>query len=239
MNSISKPARIAGFTFLFYIGVGVAQMVLFGGASAGEGPAAKLASMAQYATDERVNIVLGLLTNFAALVLAVALYAITREQGRALALLGLVCRVGEGVIGAMFIPMMLGLLSLATDAGTNAPDAAATYALGSVLFTARAWDTIIGATFFAVGSTFFAWLLLRGRMIPSALAWLGILASVLLVVGLPLQLAGVLNGPITQIIWLPMAAFEIPLGLWLLVKGITRPTPQVASLRTDWAPERK
>src|SRR5712691_3715900 len=42
-------------------------------------------------------------------------------------------------------------------------------------------------TFFAVGSTLFCWLLLRGRMIPAALAWLGVLASVLLVVILPLQ----------------------------------------------------
>jgi hypothetical protein len=23
--------------------------------------------------------------------------------------------------------------------------------------------------------------------------------------------------------WIPMAAFEIPLGLWLLVKGVARP----------------
>lgn len=52
------------------------------------------------------------------------------------------------------------------------------------------------------------------------LAWLGVVASILVVVCLPLQLAGVLHGPITQLIWLPMAAFEIPLGLWLLIKGV-------------------
>lgn len=224
-------ASVAGFTFLFYIAVGVAQMVLFGGATGTEGIAAQLTSIAQDATDVRVNVVLGLLTCFAALVLAVTLYAITREQGPDLAMLALTCRVGEGVIGAIYLPMTLGLLSLATAAGANAPDTAATYALGSFLLTARAWNPIIAATFFAVGSTLFSWLLLRGRMIPVALAWLGVFASVLLVVGLPLQLAGVLRGPITQLMWLPMAAFEIPLGLWLIIKGVAMPTPNVATLR--------
>jgi len=56
-------------------------------------------------------------------------------------------------------------------------------------------------------------------MIPAPLAWLGVAASVLLVVGLPLQLAGFLGGPVTSFIWLPMLAFEVPLALWLLVKG--------------------
>ncbi|HEX9423014.1 MAG TPA: DUF4386 family protein [Pyrinomonadaceae bacterium] len=77
--------------------------------------------------------------------------------------------------------------------------------------------------FFAVGSTSFSWLLLRGRMIPVGLAWLGVLASVLLVVGLPMQLAGLLRGTVTQLMWLPMAVFEIPLALWLIIKGVATP----------------
>ena len=149
-------------------------------------------------------------------------------------MLALACRVGRGVFGSVFIPLTLGLLALATDAGANAPDAAAVHALGSVLLTARAWNPVIAATFFAVGSTVFSWLLLRGRLIPVALAWLGVLASVLLVVGLPLQLAGVLRSPATQLMWVPMAVFEIPLGLWLLIKGVAMPTANVAAPRADY-----
>ena len=47
-----------------------------------------------------------------------------------------------------------------------------------------------GAIYFAVGSTIFCWLLLRGRMIPVALAWLGVFASLLLDVILLLQRGG-------------------------------------------------
>ncbi|HEU5261754.1 MAG TPA: DUF4386 domain-containing protein [Gemmatimonadales bacterium] len=62
------------------------------GATSGEGTAAKLASIAQSAAQVRINVVLGLLTCFTALVLAVALYGITRGD-QELAVLALACRV--------------------------------------------------------------------------------------------------------------------------------------------------
>jgi hypothetical protein len=113
---------------------------------------------------------------------------------------------------------MLGVLSLATAApGAGAQDVAAANALGAFLLMP---GSMIGATFFAVGSTLFSYLLLRARTIPVPLAWLGVLASVLLVMALPLQLAGFLKGPMTWYVWMPMLAFEVPLGLWLLIKGV-------------------
>lgn len=159
-------ARLAGFTFLFYITAGIATLVLAGRA---------------HATD-----VLSVLNSFAALVLGVTLFAITREQDPDLAMLGLTCRVVEAIPGG---------------AG-------------------------VGAIFFAVGSTLFSWLLLRGRIIPAALAWLGVLASVLLVVILLLQRAGLFGGAVhwsssvTWLIWLPMLVFEVAIALWLLIKGV-------------------
>lgn len=58
------------------------------------------------------------------------------------------------------------------------------------------------------------------------LAWLGVLASVLLVVGLPLQLAGVLSGSDIMLAWYLMLAFEVPLALWLMIKGAAIPARQ-------------
>jgi len=218
----TTSARIAGFTFLFYIAAGITSLVLFGGATGGEGIAAKLAGIAQHASQVRITVVLDLLQCFSALVLAVTLYAITREQDPDLAMLALTCRVGEGVIGAIGIPSTLGLLWLATAPGASAPDTAAAHSLGGYLLRG---NVALTATFFAVGSTLFSYLLLRGRMIPIPLAWLGVVASVLLVAGLPLQLAGFLRGPVTSLMWLPMLAFEVPLALWLLIKGVAIPAP--------------
>lgn len=218
-------ARIAGFTFLFYIVAGISSMVLFGRAASGVGVAAKLAAIARHTTDVRITVILGLLQCFSALVLAVTLYAITREEDPDVALLGMICRVVEGIVGVAGITSTLGLLWLATATGANAPDTAAAHALGAFLFRG---NMALTATFFAVGSALFSWLLLRGRMIPVALAWLGVVASVLLVIGLPLQLAGFLTGLLTSLIWLPMLAFEVPLALWLLIKGVAPPPAAAA-----------
>src|SRR2546422_7021095 len=125
--TLGTNARIAGVTFFFYLVAGIASLVLSGRA---------------HATD-----VLSLITSFSALVLGVTLYAITREEDPDLAMLGLTCRVIEGMPGTP------------------------------------------GTIFFAVGSTLFSWLLLRGRMIPVALARLGVVASAFLVVLLLLQTA--------------------------------------------------
>ncbi|MDL1894649.1 DUF4386 family protein [Anaerolineae bacterium CFX7] len=82
------------------------------------------------------------------------------------------------------------------------------------------------AIYFAAASLLFAWLLLRGRMIPVPLAWLGVIASALLVVILPFQLAGLFGGAMlwsssgTWLVWLPMLVFEVVLALWLLIKGV-------------------
>jgi len=215
-------ARIAGFTFLFYIAAGVVSMILFGRATGGEGTAANLAGIAQHATDVRITILLTLLAGFAALVLAVTLYAITREQDPDLAMLALACRLTEG-IASFGVLATVGLLWLATNTRPNTPDPATAQAIGAFLFKIQSWNPIIAATFFAVGSTLFSWLLLRGGMVPLALASLGVVASVLLVVVLPLQLAGFLGGPITLLVWLPMLVFEVTLALWMIIRGVGIP----------------
>jgi hypothetical protein len=216
-------ARIAGCTFLFYIAVGVLSMIVFGRAASGSGIAEKLATIGQHTALMGVVFLLGLLESFSAMVLAFTLYAITREEDQDLARAGLIFRVGEGLVGVA-MPTSLALLWLATATGPNAPDAGTTHALAAFLLQLGAWKTSIAATFFAMGSAFFSWLFLRGRMIPVTLAWLGVVASLLLVVGLPLQGAGFLRGPITSYMWIPMALFEVSLALWLLVKGVAPST---------------
>jgi len=52
------------------------------------------------------------------------------------------------------------------------------------------------------GDTFMTRSPVRARSIPDPLAWLGVLASVLLVVGLPCQLAGFLPASLAWPMWM-------------------------------------
>jgi hypothetical protein len=179
------------------------------------------AVMAQVAIvrDPHLRIILTLIGQFSALVLAVTLYGLTRDYDSDLAMLGLVCRTAEDIIGATLLPVSLAFGSTAA-VGAPASPGATTSDLTSLLASVRAWNTVVSALFFAVGSTAFAWVMLRGRVIPTGLAWLGVLASALMVVALPLQLAGVVQGRVLEMSSLPIVFFELPLGVWLIVKGV-------------------
>ena len=212
-------ARLAGFTFLAYIATGIASMVLFGRAEVGASDTARLSSIAQHGTTVRFAAVLTLLTFFEAVILGVTLYALTRDQDHDIALLALCCRAAEGILGAASAVRMMQLLSVATTIST-ASDPATETALGISLLQLGGSSTIISATCFAVGSTLFSYLFLRARSIPVSLAWLGVLASMLLVIALPVRLAGFLPDWLAWPIWLPMLAFEVTLAVWLIVKGV-------------------
>ena len=110
-------ARLAGFMFLFYIATAFAGMVLFDQATGGEGTTAKLASIAQHTPRLRLAAVLTVVTILDALVLAVALYALTRDCDADLALLALSCRVAEGVTNAIPVIAMMALMAEKAAAG--------------------------------------------------------------------------------------------------------------------------
>jgi hypothetical protein len=217
-------ARIAGFTYLFYSAIGICGDVLMHHAFGSGGDATTLARFAEYATDVRIDILIKVLEAFSALVLAVTLYGITRDEDHELAMLAMVCRVAEGVLGALSIPSYLGLVWLAkAGIGPGALDSSTTNALRTYLLMPVP-IVPLGTVFFAVGSTIFSYLLLRGRMVPVSIAWLSLLASGLLAVVLPLQLAGVPTGLLSGYYqWLPALVAQTALALWLLIKGVATP----------------
>lgn len=213
-------ARLAGSAYLLYIAVAFPSMMLFGRANAGAGGAERLARFAAHAQDLQLAAFLSLLGCFAALALAVGLYGATRNEDHEIATLALACRVGEGILGCGIAIAMLAILWLTTAQGPTAPDPAQAGGLVMLLVKARGWSESASATFFAVGSTLFCWLLLRGRMIPTPLAWLGLLSSAALAALIPLELVGVMNGNVTEWMFLPMGGFEMVAGFWLLIKGV-------------------
>lgn len=227
-------ARIAGLSFLVYIAAGMANVALFARATSGSGPGAELASIARHVTELRLTILLGLVSSLCALALAVTLHAITRAQDRDLAMLALACRVAEG-IGGMSTETQR-LIWLATATGAGAPPPVAAQAIAAVLLQPQTFGP--SAAFFAVGSTLFSWLLLRGRLIPGALARLGLGASTLLVVAIPLELAGLFPGlndarALSWLRWLPMLVFEVCLAFWFLAKGVAVRRPRTWGVRSS------
>jgi hypothetical protein len=220
-------ARVAGVTFLLYIATGLTSLALFNQATGGGGgAAAQLAGIARHETLVGVTILLTLLQAGYALVLGVTLHGLTRHQDPDLAVMALCCRAGEGLIGVLATIGALQLFAASTASAASGPRQEAAQLLGSILLKQDGWSVSIAATCFAAGSMLFSWLFLRARTIPVPLAWLGLVASVLLVVLLPLRLAGFLSGPVTMLMWLPMLVFELAFAFRLIVKGVAEPEPR-------------
>lgn len=210
-------ATVAGITFFVYDALAVSMMILLARATGGEGISTQIANIVRHATDVRIALALLLFSSVCAVVLGVTLYAITRDVDNELAMMALLFRVAEGVIGWISIQKITGLLWLANAGDPAAPGLVGAQDLGA--FVLMGPGSLVGTFFFAVGSVLFTWLLLRGRMIPVGLAWLGVFASLLMVVALPLQIVGILHGLVARLIWIPIGAFEIPLAVLLTFKG--------------------
>ena len=218
--TLKANSRLAGATFLLYIVIGLTSLYLSTQAIEGqEGTTQKLASMAGHESNMQVVILLNLLSALCALILAVTLYALTRDSDRDLAMMGMCCRLAEGIIIVAGVLVIFAMLSVGSD---KAP--AEGNALGNMLLKIESSTGILAATCFSLGSTFYTYLFLRAKTIPVWLAWLGIFASILLVAVLPLQLAGYIDeGTLTNMVWMPMLVFELVLAFWLIIKGVATP----------------
>ena len=209
--TVKSNARLAGFMFLFYIAMGILPMWLFRTISSPEGAAAKLAAMAAHQTLTRASALVSLVNMGNALILGAALYALTRAYDRDLALIALLFRVAEGLLAPVGAFFRRTLLAIATDATPNV-------ALASLLLKVQGFTFLLGSTCFAAGSTLFAFLFLRARSIPVWLAWLGFIGSLLLLIGLPLQIVALLPSPLDSLMWIPIAFFEVIFAFWLFFR---------------------
>src|SRR5436305_9943596 len=225
----TSNARLAGILFLLYIVTGIGSMALSGYITAGfHDNAARLVAYSQHAGAVRLNALLTFCCFFYAVGLAVTIYGLTREIDRELALLAFCCRLTEGVLVAFAAIRILGVLSIATTSAASAsPGAVQT--MGGLLLQVDGSTALVSATCFAVGSTIYCWLFLRARSIPVWMAWLGVTASALLVVGLPLQMLGLVSGRITVYVWMPALVFELAFAWWLILRGTATPRSSFAT----------
>ena len=73
---------------------------------------------------------------------------------------------------------------------------------------------------FVVGGFLFAYLFLAGRLIPRWMAWTGVITVGLQLVCVPLYVATILPGNIVNWLWFPILLYEVPLGIWLIRRGV-------------------
>lgn len=183
------------------------------------------------ATWFRLGVISDLATGAGVVALTWGLFVVLRPVNERLALLGAFFRVVEaavaltGIVGAL-----VALRFLDTSPSFQVVPLAERHALARLAIAGQGLATQIVFVLLGLGSTVFAIVWWQSRLIPRALAGLGIVGSVLLVAG---SIAGLLNPGLVATLglthMLPLGVFEVSLGALLLTRGL----PGAAPVSTD------
>lgn len=224
-------SKIAGCAYLSYILFTMLSSILFAKATAGHDTSQTLVNLARMISTARITVLLDLLQTLCALVLAVTLYRLVQAVNPTVALLAMLLRVGEGLLGSLPLLSKLELMRLATTPPIDVAQTSNYLALGNQILHRP--DDGFSQFCFVVGGFLFAGLLLRGRLIPRWLAWIGVVTIGVQLVCVPLHIASMIPGSLVELLWLPILLYEIPLGVWLIARGIKTPLAYPASAGTE------
>jgi hypothetical protein len=169
----------------------------------------------------RLGIVLVLVIYVSVVVASWALFVVLRNVHENLALLALLFRMAEAILGAATILLSFAvwyLLSAEGSAAAATPDQL--HALAGSLLDARTAGLDLVLVFIGVGATIFCYLLFKSKLVPRPLAGWGIFTySSMLVLALISILVPDHPLMLETVLYSAGGAFELIFGLWLLVKG--------------------
>lgn len=174
----------------------------------------------------RVGIALDLFYCAGTLALLAALYVLLEPVSRGLALFAAVTRLMHAILWALATLELFTALRLIKGAAyLRAIEPERLQALARFHLSLPSDQYYAGLWFYALASTFTAWLFLKSSSLPKALAWFGVVGSAWCVVcAVAFTLFGSAFSAVVNA-WLfdtPMGLFELAAGLWLLKKGARR-----------------
>ena len=168
----------------------------------------------------RIGVATDIMTFIGVVVLIWALYVMLRPVGRNVALLAVFLRLVEAAIHLVATLFGLVALRLLSGAGyLNTLDASQLHSLAYLALSVQGAGVNLGFVLLGLGSSAFAYLLFRSGYVPSALAVLGIVSSLLLAASAAAVIVFPATGPFQVGTFVPMFIYEVTLGFWLLLKG--------------------
>jgi hypothetical protein len=222
MDSTRKTALVAGIFYLITF-ISIPTLALYGPvrhhrdwilSSAGH-------------TGVLVGGLLEVIVALAGIGTAVTLYPILKRQHEGLALGFVTSRVLEGSMIFAGVVSLLSLVTLRHNPGAAGPSTAALVATSASHVAVYNWAFLLGQSLMpAINAVLLGTLLYRSRLVPRILPVTGLIGAPLLAAAVILTLFGSIGQTSTAALFLalPVAAWELSLGIWLVVKGF-RPAP--------------
>ncbi|HJQ31843.1 MAG TPA: DUF4386 domain-containing protein [Pyrinomonadaceae bacterium] len=224
-ESQRKAARVVGLIYLLALVTGCFAEFYVRDNLIADSAAQTAQNIAAHERLFRLGIAANLITFAADVVLLTALYVVLRPVNRDLALLAAFWRLIETTLLAVTALNDLTALRLLSGVDyLRAFEADRLHALARLSVGEHGLAYQLGLFFFGFGSTVFCYLWYKSGYIPRALSAWGVVAS--FVVGLSAFLFVIHPGlwdVITPWSYVPIFFFELIVGFWLLLKGISPP----------------
>ena len=156
------------------------------------------------------------------ILLSGSLYITLKIIDKNLALLALLFRFGEALVGTV-TTILGGLIPILIIKSGSELSSNQLQTLITIFTDIRAAGLDVVLVFIGIGGTLFFYLFLKSKYIPKILSYWGILTYLTMLI-LSLSSIVIPNFPesVKMIFFIPGALFEIIIGLWLVIKGINQ-----------------
>ncbi len=152
---------------------------------------------------------------------AVTLYPVVKRQNEGVALGFFAARVVEAVMIFTGVVSLLSLVTLRQDLGAAAgADAAALVTTSAAHVAIYKWTFLLSQSLMpGINALLLGSLMYRSRLVPRIIPAIGLIGAPLLIGTVIATLFGVLKLGSPELAAVPVAAWELSLGVWLVVKG--------------------
>lgn len=171
---------------------------------------------------------------------AITLYPVIRRYGEGLALGHVAGRLLEAAIILVGVMSLLTIVTLRLSlGGSSDAENAAAVTVGQSLVALHNWTFVFGPKLaLGINTVMLAWLLFRSRLVPRAIAILGMIGGSLVFASGTAVLFGVYadTSTIAVAAAMPVLAWELSVAFWMVIKGFRNVTPAEPSSPTNTQP---
>ncbi|MBT2738930.1 DUF4386 domain-containing protein [Bacillus sp. ISL-7] len=220
MNSNKKAAKIVGILFILAAVTAVIGLNLYN-------PILKDSDYLIKGSEHTNQVIMGAIMELILVISAVGtattMFPFLRKYNETIALWHVCFRFLEAVIIMVGVISVLSLLTLSREYATaSVPDIASYQASGILLKAVHDWTFLLGPNFMlGINTMMYSYIFFKSKLVPRFIPILGMTGAALVFVAALLEMFGIIQQVSVwgAILSLPVAANEMILAVWLIVKG--------------------
>ncbi|MFJ7826431.1 DUF4386 domain-containing protein [Psychrobacillus sp. NPDC096623] len=219
MDSNQKSAKIVGVLFFVAAISAVIGLLLYDPILNGSD---YLVQGSEYSTQIALGALMELILVVSVIGTATTMFPILKKYNETIAIWHVSFRFLEGVIITIGIISVLSLLTLSQNfVAEGTVDSSSYQVSGTLLIAIHDWAFMLGPLFMlGINTLMYSYIFYKTKLVPRPLSILGMSGAVIVFINALLVLFGVVEQlSVWGLLALPVAAFEMILAGWLLVKG--------------------